>query len=843
MTTTMSFSKLSDAKKSQFGFLYKFALKKTAGWTAIYTILAFLAFPLVTFQECITMASRYGMVYIEQVHYSMGFQTMCSGLVSALMCGMVLVYSAVLYSYMHGRRSADFYHSLPVDRTVMLLANFSAALTNLVVPLWITSILSAVAYPVILTGVDFTFMWKILGLQAVAWTMGAFILLAISTMVAVSVATAVENVGYTVALLLEGSILLLLWDLAGNAVFETYISIFSSSGSIDNILTDLIYYFSPVFALGQVILQLVNGVGYFFGDIMPSDIIDVWSRVNWLPLIVWFVLGIGALWLAVRIYNKRQSEKAEQWGRQSWLGFAVKLMSAVIGAWIFGGIFGSGLLSLDSRYIFTFGALTGAPITYLLIEAVTNKGFTNMKKCLPYMCTAVAVIFVGSLYFLADGFGYDERIPEVENVKTVELEIMNIDEAVKWSDDYAMTYSRELEKEKGSPYEIDGYKTDIILEEPETIELVTKLHRNGLLDGHDYLGALTVNYNKGLIDIRRRVNLYDNVVDDLLELLYSDEYLEKHDPIFEMKGSHLEFVQISDKMGNPLNDGEIPAEYFDELISALKEDRKNATPEALRDSSNNKEVAILQILTKYPNEIYEATGELYHYNMQQSVAVRAMDVNTVKLLESLGYDFEIKESFYESVIGISVQRAYASSRTNLMYASNGADTYAVYEDYELMGKYDFDGQEFIKDEKWIKTLIEEGTGVYNNYGDQYGIEIFQKMGNSVYGSNLYIDRAIIAEMMVETNNFIAPYILSDAEMALLRKDIASESEGALMEESANWYQYLEGKDALEENLSMLDYCKDKYPEILDGKSEAELLCMSKTPLYGMKYGNLIHIYW
>ncbi len=844
MTTTMSCSNLSDMKKSQFGFLYRFALKKTAGWTAIYSILLFLCFPLVTFQECTNLVNRFGPDYMDRLSYLMNSQTVSSGLASALMCGMVLVYSAVLYAYMHGRRSSDFFHSMPVDRKVMLLANFSAGFTNLVVPLWVTSVLSAAVYPFILPDMKFMLMWQILGLQAVAWTMGAFILLAISTMVAVCVATAVENVGYTVALLLEGSILLLIWDLSCGMVFDTYISIFNGSG-IDNILTNWIYYLSPVFALAQVILNLVNGGAYFFGDVMESTALSRLSQIKWMPLLLWLVLGAGALWLSLKLYEKRQSEKAEQWGRQSWLGFAVKLMSAVIGAWLFAVTIGD-MLGIDSRFAYTFGALTGAPLTYLIIEAITNKGFTNMKKCLPYLGGAVATVLIFSIYFAVDGFGYDERVPDVEQIKTVELELNTYAPAVKWNDVYAMTYSKELEQEDLTPYRIEGYETEnLILLQPASIETVTELHKGTLDSKGEYMTNITVGYEQGLLDTRRSLNVRYSSVDSLLELMHSDEYLENYDALFELKGAYLEFVQICDKLGTPIGEGEIEPKHFDELIEALRADMRNRTPETLRDSSNNPEVAELHIRTKYPKEIYDSSAELYHYDMQQRYAVRKMDSNTIKLLESWGYELNVQDGSFEDVLGLSVHRSYRDG--NLPGIPRGNNSYSVYYNkHDLSDKYSPNGGLLIRDEKWIRTLAEESSSIYNGYGDQYFMEIYRDAGTEVHSSLLYVDRKLVAEMMVERNRFNAPYILSNEEWELLQKDIQEESksEVALMEENISWQDYVDGKhEGKVEYISMLDYCKEKHPEILEGKSDSELICMSKTPLYGSEYGSFVHLYW
>ena len=78
MTTTMSCF-----KKEQFLFLYRFSLKKTAGWTAIYTILLFLCYPLILFKEAASMANRYP-DYPDRMNMLLSRMTVTSFMVSGL---------------------------------------------------------------------------------------------------------------------------------------------------------------------------------------------------------------------------------------------------------------------------------------------------------------------------------------------------------------------------------------------------------------------------------------------------------------------------------------------------------------------------------------------------------------------------------------------------------------------------------------------------------------------------------------------------------------------------------------------------------------------------------------
>ncbi len=838
MTTTTSSSKLSLFKKEQFAFLYRFALKKTAGWAAIYTILLFLSYPLVTFTEVMDMMDRLQEPYFNPLNNIMNYQLISSFLVSALMCGMVLVLSAVLYSYMHGRRSADFFHSMPVDRSVMLSANFAAGFTVLVLPIVLNTILASLAYLMILSAQNLGSVLLVVWLQTAAWILGAFVLLAIGTMVAVCVSTAVESVGYTVALLLEGSVILLIWDMACENCFNTYLSIFSNSGIINNFYRELLFYLSPVFALGRVILQLMEG------SLSNITVSRVLTGINWLPLILWTVLGAGALILAVKLYNKRHSERAQQWGRQSLLGFAVKLMSAIIGTFLFGVIFGE-LLDLPENLRYTFGALFGAPIVYIIIEAITNKGFTNMKKCLPYLGMTMAIVVTGSLYFVADGFHFDERIPEPEQVKTVDLELLGLyDLESKYSDKYAKEWSEVKDYDIAVHFSDYSFVDTLKFYDLETIELVTELHEQSLEREGEYVTYANLSYDSGMLDINRRLNLYANSNDTLLEILHSDEYLENYNPFFELKGSYLNFVHITDKVGNLLGEGEIPAEAYDKLLDAIRADLKNAEPAALRDVKNNQEIAQLTFSTKYPQEIYESSGELYHYDMLQNHIVRKSDANTCRVLNELGFELAIADDYYEKLLSVDIMEGYRSGNVPGMTIDRAS--MAVYDKYNYTV-----GQIAVTDPQSMKKLVEEGSNIYSGYGDQYRIAAFLPGSNSqeINGNELYVDRAVVAEIMAESENYLVPYILTTEEWDILNHgvetngiDTPRDTQYAVAEEYFYWFD-VTNPENLENTTSMLDYCKEYHPEILDGKTDAELKCMANTPLLNNEYGSFYRIHW
>ena len=128
MTQTTLFS-----DKQLFVSLYKSALRRMKGMFLIYTLLCFITYPMPYLMKAVDAARRaaqgyryYGLIGIPEIYTD----------ISALLYFAVVIAGAVLISvycnsFMHNRRAVDVFHALPVKRGVLLLANFAAVATIL----------------------------------------------------------------------------------------------------------------------------------------------------------------------------------------------------------------------------------------------------------------------------------------------------------------------------------------------------------------------------------------------------------------------------------------------------------------------------------------------------------------------------------------------------------------------------------------------------------------------------------------------------------------------------------------------------------------------------------------
>lgn len=795
MTTTTSSS-----NRGQLWALTRFALRKNIGWMAIYSCVLFLCYPLVTFQNIADISYYNPDGLMSTMNTSHIITSVC---VSALLCLMALVFSALLFSYMQGR-PATFFHSLPVKRETLLLSQFIAGYVSLVGPVLLSALVNLGAFalysPKELLG---TFVARNL-LDCLAWAIGGFILLALCALVAVTVSTPVESLGYSLALLLEGSGLLLIWDLSCSTVFQTWTSL------LDNVTTaqNLLYYLSPVFALAKAMMAQLD-----------YQLSPFWA---WKPLLLWLALGLGALLLALRQYHRRPSERAQQWGRQSLLGSAVKLVSALFGSFLLGGILGD-MLGFEPRYYFLFGALTGAPLTFLLIEGITNRGFHDMKKCLPSLAvTLVAALAFGG-YFATEGFGFDRRIPQAENLDSVQLELWyGAEGSTRYNDAYAKAFD-------GLGDWSSDFRTqsDVNLTETESIQLITDLNREALdrESGTNYLGNSTVQYRQGLSRKYRTLTLYSNSKDSLLDLLYSDEMLEKRNPFFELQGEDLLKVSLSDKMESPIG-SDLAAKDYDALLSAIRSDLRNSGAETA-GRSDNALLAYVNVQVRFPKEIYERSGRLYHYDVDLSFPLQESDSNTRLLLEELGYDLQLQAESLEKLQGVSLEvRGYTDQTLTQDYSVNGSVEVADWDKYDNI----------CSDPQLMEQLLEAAT--LENVGSSTDYLLFayepdpERSDRSLLRRySLNRERAI--HLLAQVEDFVAPYV-PDADLA---------QELVRLGGDADFVHYNPYPDGLEPGVqSLYDYLQQREPQLLEGRSQDELSLMKRSP-YVMTDGTLIRLNW
>lgn len=411
MTSTTSLR----SRFHEFSMLYRWAVRKNIGMLFLLTLLLFMALPMILLisapgwlsnaEDAVSMTAA---ERAEEINSH--FTSFVSNVVPMLGLPLLMVFAValtiVLFGYMQKKRSVDFYHALPVGRVSLLLSGWCAGLTVLFVPLILNMIavqIIAAAYGLSVVGSVLppitTLFWMLLMMAAV-YTFCVLMMVCSGSVFDTAVSVLGISVGYPLLILCCNTVAQMLlpgyaWEL--------------------NQHLGLVTAFSP-FAAAFVSVLADHGAGML-----------VW----WILLTVLMLVG------ACFSYLRRKSEAAED-------SFAYPAVKIVI-RFLVTAVAGMGLgliLTGASHWGFYIGVLTGSVAAHVIVEAVYSRGFRHLKKSAVWYAgfAALFLIFYG---VLATGFfGYDTRVPQAGDVRSVQVEMSGYNSGPGCNEIYDQTNRR-----------------------------------------------------------------------------------------------------------------------------------------------------------------------------------------------------------------------------------------------------------------------------------------------------------------------------------------------------------------------------------------------------------------
>lgn len=350
---------------------------------------------------------------------------------------IIFILALINNSYMHSKKNVDFYHSLPIKRTTLLHTNFVLSLATVFIPYIAVHLLTFLLN--IPDGVTQTFT------HYMAFMLVDFILMlinlsaiyAFTVFICVHLGTIFDTLAITAV---SGfSVIALYASLKGFWTLLTY----GAAESYNNLLV-----LSPFTFMYQ----------YFL------DNREIRSLM--------FVILFGAVYLvvfyglALRSYNKRKSEMAEQSNYNGLFPVYTKMLAAFFGAasfyLMFGGgdSMGFGRLSL-SGIIFS---LLGAVIAGVITEIILSRGIKHLRRTFKYFLITAAAFNIIIIAMSLDIIGFEKYIPDTSEVEGVSLSYrgrFGQTEEVYWNSWYNYNvYGKELIDITGN---LDKYKSEDII--------------------------------------------------------------------------------------------------------------------------------------------------------------------------------------------------------------------------------------------------------------------------------------------------------------------------------------------------------------------------------------------
>jgi ABC-2 type transport system permease protein len=508
---------------------------RSVGWIGIvHFLLWFAAIPL---QLLMAYSQKEdGGIYPEwESLYSISasFQTM-------IVFTLPVLLAALLFRYMQGKRSSDFIHSLPLQRTELFCQQAVFGVMLIVFPIVLISLLTIVCRYGLSPSVTLT-----IG-DIIRWT----------------------------------------WETAIMELFVFAASVFVGMMTGMSTLQIVLTYILFLFPAGITYLLLTNTsfllVGFSVDYYLSKNLEAIVPFIRYLnlevesltagELLVYLLLIILFLILAIWLYQKRHSEAATQA-----LAFPVFRPIFKYGVafctMLFGGFYFGATQNQFSWIL--FGYVTFSFIGFFIAEMVIEKTWRVFHKWKGYVYFAATMVVIGILIHL-DITGYEKRLPALEDIRQVYF----------GSSVYDFV-------ENGKRSYVPFAQENQFLKEKENIRAVYAFHQQLVKDQprpSRFTGQRQVAIGYVLKDGKRMIREYSVPI---------ESYLSYYQPILESKEYKKNYyLLLRDQGYSPIRQvafyrpetGEktltiIEPQQIDSFVEALKADLMEEPARAMLDSS------------------------------------------------------------------------------------------------------------------------------------------------------------------------------------------------------------------------------------------------------------------
>lgn len=478
------------------------------------------------------------------------FNALIIGVVTPISILFALIQGAMALNYQHQRNAVDVFHALPVRRFPLFWGRVLGGL----LPILATQVITLAV-----VAIQFAFLdVPELTLLVILGKLGPLLLM--TTAVYSTIVLAFVLTGTLFDALLEVFFLNAAWPLS-------YLSF--------SLLLDLVLPgFSVATSLNGDRALLFSAIGRSF----------VTQNLTW-PLVLWWVsLIIIMLGLSAFIYHSKRSELAGQTFAMKLPVYLMQFSAVLVGSCLLGLAFYS--MSENNDLLFLLGAVLGALIAHLIIEVMIGRGLKTFRHSMPRLGAYILILVISSLLVMTGGFGYDKRVPAVDQIKSISYNGPDID-----------SYYWALNEKNANTSFLTPENITSLHNLHQTIidRLVSNLSRPYGLDTKDLMARLQTGddqdpetyYASGLETITIRYDLkngrtitrtYQIDTDDPAYEPYfsviqkTTEYKLIRYPILKERADRITGATLYDKIGEVRTELDLATFDMSELLEALKED-------------------------------------------------------------------------------------------------------------------------------------------------------------------------------------------------------------------------------------------------------------------------------
>lgn len=376
-------------------------------------------------REILGKSARYIFIYSSEDMYGYNFFT---AFISVFIVMAAALLGIMLFRFVTSKKTVNVYYSLGIKRVELYGARYLAGVVmlfaSIVVPMLIMTFVNIYFFG------SSEMLWKACFYYILHFSVIAFAAFSIAAAVSGCVGTVIESVGFSAVLISFPSIVMtcvkeivpvLLLGAPTNGI--EYYNDSYNSGYLQNTISETL--FGRILANAD--LLSLNREGFFsIGCAISKETIKSWKLPSFSPYIFW-IIGIGVFLLfGILMFKNRKAEICGFMGRSKVLNFTV---CALLSFSAFS------LISSYTNHTITVGdkeitisiwvmALVGALISFIVfsvVELLLTRSFKAYRKSLKIVPVHIALMLVLIFSLYTGFFGYSSRMPDIEDVESVEI--------------------------------------------------------------------------------------------------------------------------------------------------------------------------------------------------------------------------------------------------------------------------------------------------------------------------------------------------------------------------------------------------------------------------------------
>ena len=391
MTSTVSFKE----KLKQAYSVFKWDLKSCLGAMAVYAILA-AVFTTIILTLCIVFgfyAQDAYTTYTQAISSLEAapdtnnaiavavkiFQIIASQMIYFLTIIFAIIYTVKVYSYLHNKRKADLYGSLPISRIMLFVSKSASA--------YLFTLIPAMFFLGIIFIVSMCF-----GQPIVNEAINIYVKLLMGTLASIS--------AYGLISVCCGTTL--------NSV-------------IMFIAVCIAYPLSAMFIKG-----VANGFFYgsytgIFKNHFIMNALNPLAAYDGINIIYWLIFSAVCIVASAFLVKRRKAERAQASFAYYLPCHIVKVLVSFLVGMFLGVLFGSLNVLGNGYFGFVFGFILGSVPAFVIAHLIFYKGISKLiRTSIPLGGLVVVVVAVMAVCSY-DVFGYNEFIPKADDVKSAGL--------------------------------------------------------------------------------------------------------------------------------------------------------------------------------------------------------------------------------------------------------------------------------------------------------------------------------------------------------------------------------------------------------------------------------------